>query len=178
MKAVFLDIDGVIRPKSLPEGFYDYDQKTRKLILDLSNKYGVDYTKYPRDDVLSAYYEWDESPIRRLKTFLIDTGALIISSTDWRREEQPNKMHDLLLLRGLAEFWYADNVIINSIPQGPERRALEINDSLKRYPIENFVVFDDMEKMKTYFPNNAVITNDHLTSSDIAEAMKILKSNN
>jgi len=174
MNIVFLDIDGVLQPYDSENHFYSFDKTTKKLINDLSEKYGVDYSKYSIYDVLPVYYDWNSQAIDRLKSILDSTESRIIASTDWRNERFPNIIPDLLKIHNLNQYWYKDNIIIKN-DDLVQKRYLEIQDSLNRYPINNFVILDDMEELKNFFPNNSVITNDYISISDMNDAIKILK---
>ena len=74
-----------------------------------------------------------------------------------------DKMLDLLRIHDLDKYWYADNIVIKKPIMAFEQRYLEITDSLNRYPIDNYVVLDDMKALGEYFPNNSVITNDYIS---------------
>ena len=84
MNIVFLDINGVIQPDDTENHFYEYSLKTKKLISELSEKYGVDYSKYNYIDVLSAYFDWKEEAVDRVKWVLDKCDAKIIPTTDAR----------------------------------------------------------------------------------------------
>ena len=174
MNIVFLDIDGVLQPYDTKNNFYEFDKKNKKLINDLSEKYNVDYQKYLYD-VLMVYYDWHPQAIARLKKLLEETNAKIIISSDWKSDKLPNKMHDLLKIHDLDKYRYSDNIIIKKPILTQEIRHLEIEDSLKRYPVDNFVVLDDMKYLEEYYPNNSVITYDYISINDMNDAIKILK---
>ena len=114
----------------------------------------------------------DDSFFRKNIIKVIDK---IIISSDWRSDKYIYKMRDLLKIKDLDKYWLADNNIIKDVNSLAEIRALEINDSLKRYPIDNFVILDDMKALEKYFPNNAVITYDYMSVSNMNECIKILK---
>ena len=178
MNIVFLDIDGVLQPRESEDHFYEYSLQTRKLINDLSLKYGADYTKYNYMDVLATYYDWKEEAVERVRWILDKANAKIIVSSDWRKQKTPNKMPDLLKMHKLDSYWYKDNIVIDNTGNKrsfEENRSYEIQDSLKRYPIDNFVILDDKEGMATYFPDNTVITHDYISLSDTEKAVKILR---
>ena len=175
MKVVFLDIDGVLQPYDTQNNFYSIDKQNKKLVTDLSIKHNIDYAKYNIYDILMVYYDWHLKAIARLKSILDDTEAKIIISSDWKSEKLPDKMHDLLAIHDLDKYWYGDNIIIKKPLEAFEIRHLEIEDSLKRYPIDNYVILDDMEGLKQYFPNNSVITHDYISLLDMNDAVKILK---
>lgn len=175
MKIVFLDIDGVLQPYDSEMRFYSLDKDNKKIINELSKKMNVDYTQYSPYDVLAVYYDWNPQAISRLKYVLDSTESLIISTTDWRNERFPNKIPDLLKIHSLNKYWFQDNIDLKSIPNRRERRAKEIEDSLKRYPIDNFVILDDMKELKNYYPDNTVITNDYMSINNMNDCIKILK---
>jgi len=172
---VFLDIDGVLQPYSSENNFYEINNKTKKLVENLSQKYKIDYSKYNIYDILMTYYDWDESAVARLKYILDETSSKIIVSSNWRSEKNIYKMRDLLTIRSLGDYWFADNSILNYKLTFGEKRALEIKKSLFKYPIDNFVILDDLKELKDFFPNNAVITFDYLKNKDVDECIKILK---
>ncbi len=175
MNIVFLDIDGVLQPYDTKDRFYEIDKKAKQLVIDLSEKYNIDYSKYSIFDILMVYYDWHKGAVGRLKTILDTTDSKIIISSDWKSAKLPNKMHDLLKIHDLDKYWYADNIIIKRPIMAFEQRYLEINDSLNKYPINNYVVLDDMKALGEYFPNNSVITNDYISINDMNDAIKILK---
>ena len=175
MKVVFLDIDGVLQPYDSENNFYEINSKTKQLVNDLSNKNNVDYNKYSIYDILPVYYDWHPQAVKRLKSVLDDTGAKIIVSSDWKDDRLPDKMRDLLKIHDLDKYWYADNIKIKEPLVAPKIRHLEIEDSLNRYPIDDFVVLDDMRELEIYYPNNSVITHDYMSIFDMNDCIKILK---
>ena len=174
MNVVFLDIDGVLQPYNSKERFLHINPK---IIDQLSEEYGVDYDSYNIYDVCAAYYDWNRNALSLLKNILNETEAKIIMSTAWRDEKKPYKMRDLLKLHDLDKYWYCDNIIKHGLIFQPKRRVLEIEDSLDKYPIDNFAILDDMSKIKDYFPNNTVETTNYLTEEDANKCIKILKKN-
>ena len=175
MKIVFLDIDGVLQPYDSEYRFYEIDKKAKRIVYDLSEKYDVDYEQYSIYDILAVYYDWNMEAILRLKKVLDETNSKIIISSDWKSERFPHKMRDLLKIHDLDKYWYCDNTIIRKILPMAEIRHLEIEDSLKKYPIDNFVVLDDLKKLGDYYPNNSVITYDYMSINNMNDCIKILK---
>ncbi len=173
MNVVFLDIDGVLQPYN---SCYRFDNLSNNQILELSKKWNVDYSKYGIDEVSAAYYDWEEQAICRLKHILKETNSKIIVSSDWRSKEQPYKMRDLLAIHYLADYWYGDNAILGVGFGGAEVRAKEIEDSLNKYPIDNFVVLDDMPELGCYFPDNSVITSNYISLNNMNKCVRILKN--
>ena len=174
MNIVFLDIDGVIQPYNSKERYNHINSKT---IEYLSNIYKTDYSIYNIYDVCAAYYDWDKKALILLKNILEQTESKIIISSAWRDEKRPNKMKDLLKLHDLDKHWYCDNILIREFIPQPKKRALEIENSLNTYSIDNFVILDDMPGMNDYFPNNTIETNNYLTIEDAKKCIKILKKN-
>ena len=175
MNIIFLDIDGVLQPYASENRFYEINNKAKELVNKLSQKYQIDYTKYSIYDILAVYYDWDESAIERLKYVLNKTSSKIIISSDWRSIKLPNKMHDLLTIKDLGNYWLGDNIIINNELSLVKKRVQEINNSLEKYDIDNYVVLDDMKELSKYFPKNAVITYDYMNNNDMEKCIKILK---
>ena len=173
MNIVFLDIDGVLQPEESMNRFYS----DRSIIDKLSKKYNIDYSEYNYWDVVAVYYDWDEQAVSRLKYILDKTGSKIIISSDWRKKEFPNKMRDLLTIQGLNKYYFCDNIIWegDKLTSVHDIRRNEINDSLNRYDISNFVILDDMVELMTYFPNNTVITKNIISISNMNDAIRILK---
>ena len=171
MKVVFLDIDGVLQPYDAENRFYYLDES---LIDKLSKEFNTDYHAYSIYDVMAAYYDWHEEAIARLKYILEKTGAKIIISSDWRSDKMPDKMPALLKLHDLDKYWYADNIINNEFIPISKRRSLEINHSLNIYPIDNYIVLDDMPGLDEYFPNNIVKTKNYISINDMHKSINIL----
>lgn len=175
MKIVFLDIDGVLQPYS---SAYSFSLLDKSQINAISKKYGVDYSKYNISDVSSVYYDWDEQAIARLKYVLDCTDSKIIISSDWKSREYPYKMRDLLKLYNLDGYWFADNIILDDVKDFSMRRKLEIEDSLNRYSIDNYVVLDDMVEIGEFFPINSVVTYDCMSVDNMNKCIKILSKKN
>ena len=171
MNIVFLDIDGVLQPYDSENRFYSDESIIKKL----SELYNIYYNKYSFYDVSAVYYDWDHQAIDRLKYILDKCDAKIIISSDWRNIKEPNKMRDLLTIQKLEKYYFGDNIILDKHIDLAHTRADEINDSLNKYPISNYVVLDDMKGLSGFFPNNSVITNNIISINDMNEAIKILK---
>lgn len=84
-------------------------------------------------------------------------------------------MRDLLTIKSLGDYWLADNIIKEDINFSTIKRVLEIKDTLSKFPIDNYVILDDMKDLKNHFPDNTVITNDYISISDMDKCIKILK---
>ena len=175
MKVLFLDIDGVIKPYN---SVYDYINYDEKVIKQLSEKHNIDYFKYDKWEVFSAYYFWKYEAIVRLKKILEETNSKIIISSDWRDTKLLYKMRDLLKIYDLDRYWLSDNINLKirhimSIDY-IKKRALEIDYSLYKYNIKKYVVVDDIKELEKYFPNNFVATYNYLTDENMEKCIKIL----
>ena len=175
MKIVFLDIDGVLQPYDAGCRFMHPD---KSIIKRLSDKYNTNYSKYNEYDVFAVYYDWDIQAVSRLRYILDSTDSKIIVSSDWRSKKFPNLMKDLLKIQGLDNYYYCDNAILPREQLYDTLytvRSREINNSLQKYNIDNFVVLDDWKEMEEFFPNNSVITHNIISLDNMKRCIKILK---
>ena len=160
MNVVFLDIDGVVQPHN---SFTRFDYMNYDTIKYLSDKYHTD---------------WEFSAVERLKYILDSTNSRIIISSNWREPNNSYKMYDLLKIQGLDKYYYADNPYIIEDSSYYKIRTKEINASLNKYDIKNYVILDDMVDLIRYFPSNFVCVNNYINDKDVERAIKILKKNN
>ena len=173
LNIVFLDIDGVLQPYNSDLRFNYIRDKN--IINDLSNKFNTDYSIYDKYDVLATLYDWNKKAIKRLNYILETTNSKIIISSDWRQDKYPNKMKDLLKIHNLDQYYFTDNIIIKDFIYYPKRRALEIENSLNNYNINNFVILDDMKGLEQYYKENTVITHNYISNTNMTDSIKILK---
>ena len=189
MKVIFLDIDGVLQPYTSRNRF-SYDLKALKQ--ELSQKYNTDYSIYNSYDIGACYYDWDKNAVERIKLIIKETGAKIVISSDWRSEEQKNKMKDFLKIWDMEQYWVGDTETafdgekvtmqevykyINIITPYWSYREMEIIDYVyKHKDITNYVVLDDLdfsEIFKRHFVKTSNLINDEQANSCI----KILNDN-
>ena len=175
MNVVFLDIDGVVQP---PNSFERFKYMNYDTIKSLTDKYNTDYFKYDYYDVCAVYVDWLPSAVERLKYILDSTNSKIFISSNWRDTNYKNKMYDLLKIQGLDKYYYADNPYIIDGSSYYRNRAKEIDISLSKYDINNYVILDDMVELIRYFPDNFVCVRNYIQDRDVENAIKILKRSN
>ena len=120
MKALFLDIDGVIQSPNDQNRFKHIEEfvdLSKRLTKELNN--GFDYFKFGGDyydgdhrrppfsqyDIAAVYYDWQPIVVERLRRILDATGAKIVLSSDWREKGLDN-MRGLLDIHGLGKYLY------------------------------------------------------------------------
>lgn len=128
MKAIFLDIDGVLQPfmqkrfdhtplrrPEEDECVDEIAELAKRLDKELAN--GFCYYDYiggdasygeavrKKYDLGAVYYDWDRKAVARLQRIIDTTGAKIILSSDWR-EFSLKVMYGLLDIYGLGKYLY------------------------------------------------------------------------
>ena len=160
-KVLFLDIDGVLEySQTRFEHIRNGDMP--KVYEELNEIYGVDYSKYKYCGIADVYYDWDKDSVQLLKDILVQSGAKIVLSSDWRILGK-EIMYDLFKIHGLHEFYIDDTINFMHFDYNAEdlikqkhkeklhlkyisRRVVEILEYLERHPfIKNYVVIDDMD---------------------------------
>ena len=153
MKAIFLDVDGVLN-----------NENTKTV-------------------ASNGWCFVDDFLLKRLASLVETSGAKVILSSDWRdgwnrEDESQNDLCFIELRDALREH---DIEIFDALPL-PLRisRSIAIReffDNWKGEPIEEFVILDDWNDVGE-FSNHLVLVNPTfgLTNNDVAAALKILKS--
>lgn len=118
MKAIFLDIDGVLQPKNSQERFEhikEIPSLAKELTVKLRN--GFDYCEalgkggiwgivpHFDYDVAAVYWDWNPKAVHLLHHVIEETGAKIVLSTDWR-ERGNEVMKALLDIHDLGKYLY------------------------------------------------------------------------
>lgn len=171
MKIVFLDVDKVLQREEAELLFCNEP----KLIAGLNKKFNIDYSIYPAYIVYNALYDWDPQAIARIKYVLNETESNIVVSSSWRDKDLPNKMRDLLTIHGLEKYYIGDTPIVPVKKNFTEDRLWEIHRAMGIYKPDNYVVIDDKQELRPYFPNHIVTPENLFSISDMNEAIRILK---
>ena len=141
----------------------------------LSCKYNANYFQYSKYDVCAVYVDWSKEAVERLKYILDYTNSSIIISSNWRDPNNKYKIRDLLKIQGLDKYWVDDNPYIINQGSYHKERASEINSSISKYNINNYLILDDMVELIRYFPDNFVCTKNFIKEEDVERSIKILK---
>lgn len=146
MKAIFLDIDGVIQPLFKQERFkhmheiidiakeldskipgYSYhDYVTHEHFMELP------YTPYIRQcDLATVYYDWSKDAVDHLRIALEQHEAKIVISSSWRNNGE-HVMKAFLAIYGLDKYYYG--MLDGNLHCGPtesQKKAIEYFNSLR-----------------------------------------------
>lgn len=115
MKALFLDIDGVIQLGTdyrHDHSVEEIEALCERLTKEMNN--GFDYRKWAGDTssnpfwtVAAVYWDWDKDAIGELKRVLDTTGAKIVLSSSWRSFGH-EAMTALFRIHGLDGYYWED----------------------------------------------------------------------
>ena len=78
--------------------------------------------------------------MKLLKHILDETNSKIITTSDLRDKENPEKIKDLLKLHGMDNYWLCDTPIINTFSN---QKITEIEESLKSIDVNNLLTKDN-----------------------------------
>jgi hypothetical protein len=190
-KIIFLDIDGVIQPHSSQERYIHTknDESMRAMYADLNDRFQIDYSKYDRGGVTSAYYDWLKYSITNLHEIIEKTNARIVLSSDWRYQLPFKEMYDLFRIYDLHKYYidntkyfkyYDEEKYLKKLIPEPHLdsyniRVLEILDYVDRNnQISHFVAIDDMDLSNGLKKHFVHTHNDYLTSYEVPKAIEIL----
>lgn len=163
-RIVFLDIDGVIAQGSKND-WYIHD--INKTIDYLVNKYKDDiYKRMKQYDVLAAYYDWDPLSIGKLKKLLDITYSEIVILSNFRFGNTMESLKALFKLHAMDEY------ILDRCPAFDDKIDA-INEYLNGNIVDNYVIFDDNEKLKI-FDGNFIQTYGYLSDENIDAAYRVL----
>ena len=156
MKAIFLDIDGVLQPHGngrrhemldrVPELCREWQLK--------ANAEGKNYHYCERlksdlcwqYDVAAVYYDWHPEAVARLKSLLEEFDAKIVLSSDWRDDRSRECMSALFYLHGLDDYFYDITATYYQIPRSfnfYRGRALNLYEQEKMNWLRDFYVDAD-----------------------------------
>jgi len=114
MKAIFLDIDGVLQPIGQQDRFQHMNE-IRSLCEQLNSKLnnGIDYVRLfdsngsAKYDIAAVYYDWDAHSVELIKRLLDEEQAVIVFSTSWR-ENGFDILKELFSIHGLDKYVYGE----------------------------------------------------------------------
>lgn len=150
MKVIFLDNDGVI---CLSNNWGSRDKKARKFIQS-----GGD-NNLKTMPVEFKFDNFDKKAVKVLNEILLQTGAEIIISSDWRFHATLQELGEYYISQGIIK--NPIGVTCNSLPgdtkffdystELEETRSLEIKEYLKEHPeITHWVAVDDLDMSERF----------------------------
>lgn len=149
MKALFLDNDGVICLDN------NWGGRTRKW--NEWKKLHPEISSYREADVFHRFDDFDKKAVKILNDILIETGAEIVVSSDWKKHATLEELGDYYESQGIIKRPIAvtNSFIGSDKPDGFEwikdlkyeqERSLEINQFVKDNPeITHWVAVDDLD---------------------------------
>ncbi len=167
VRFIFLDIDGVLcelvrSSHSLGECLALQDT--------IAQQHGPQYYAISARDLGVVYWDWKKEAITHLKKLCEETGAKIVISSDWRKNNSIDRLKLLFGLHGLAE-----HVVGVTPTLYAKLRGLEIESYLKEHPADVFTILDDRRyDLFSHFPEDQVVHCENYL--DVAAYQKALKA--
>ena len=189
MKIIFLDNDGVICLSN------NWGGRTRKF-----NKYRklhpeADALSWSTVDVFHRFDDFDKKAVKILNQILIETGAQIVVSSDWKKHATLEELGDYYNSQGiirrpiaLTKSWVGcdkpEDFAWKLSLKYEQERSFEINQYVKDNPeITHWVAIDDLDMTlgETWGVKNFVLTpkmNEGIKQSGIREKIMEFLSDN
>jgi len=161
MKVVFLDIDGVLNSRSF---MLDFEARCEDA-----------------GEVLGFQHQIDHRAVLRLNRLLINTRAVVVVSSSWRRIVDLDELGRILRNYGFEGTIIGATPDLTHLDRGdrPVWRGDEIAHWLEHHPraVQSFVILDDGNDMGE-LSHRLVRTDDRvgLTDEDVLRAMKLLEN--
>lgn len=134
-KILFLDIDGVIQPRTQKR--FAYRGEIPALCRELERRTGGRYPystwvggDFPVSDmdVAAVYYDWAPDAVDRLKYVLDVTGAKIVISSNWREGRTAQCIRGFLAIHGLDDYLQDGTYSTYNLPGGMFDRDIPETD--------------------------------------------------
>lgn len=155
MKALFLDIDGVLQPVGRQSRFEHRDEIPAICAqLNQRKHTDFDYVEYIHEsasdanacDIGAVYFDWDEPSMERLRRILDTTGARVILSSDWRAG-------GLKRMRGLMAIHHLDGYLDDATYCVP-RTELDAPDYNQKSSAWDQIIKIIYARMRELYPTN------------------------
>ena len=175
-RTVFLDIDGVIQPRSQKR--FDHDNEYLKKYL--YEKYDDErYLEMMHYDAGAVYYDWRPSSVGFLRELLDTTYSHIVLSSDWRSG------HSFEELKAFFKMYDLDDYLIDRTPfDNTYKKFYTHESSIKEYlslhpEIKKYIVLDDINLYEDFGENFRLVNNmyNSLGLSDYEYARFVLNNN-
>lgn len=143
-KILFLDIDGVIQPRTQKR--FAYSSEIPALCKELERRTGgrYPYSKWVEGDfpvcdmdIAAVYYDWDPAAVDRLKYVLDVAGAKIVISSNWREGSAARIIEGYLAIHGLDGYLLDGTYSSDNLPGGSYDRDIPESERMRCRALED-----------------------------------------
>lgn len=163
-KALFLDIDGVLQPCGQQKRF-EHIKEIPEICARLNKTldFDFDFEAYIKDsysgtcDVAAVYFDWDKQSIENLRRILVETGARIVLSSDWREWGGLDRMKGFLAIYGLnqylddATYYIPERYTYSRIKYGSEEYIFKQEQEVAWKAVKNNIY----NRLRELYPSNS-----------------------